>query len=150
MDHVAFMKKSWGFLEKIIKGEKTIESRWYLSRRAPWNKVEIGDRIFFKNSGEPITVKAKVDKVLQFADLNPAQVKSLLLKYGRRLGLEPQNINFYYKLFKDKKCCILVFLKDAKKVNPFNLDKKGYGMMSAWISVENIVKINTDEKIRHS
>lgn len=66
MDHVAIMRKSWGLLPKILSGEKTIESRWYMARYAPWNRIEKGDIVYFKNSGEPVTVKAEVSKVMQF------------------------------------------------------------------------------------
>ncbi|MEI7477466.1 MAG: hypothetical protein WCJ81_02865 [bacterium] len=39
MDHVAIMKKSRKLIPKIVSGEKTIESRWYQTKRAPWNTV---------------------------------------------------------------------------------------------------------------
>ena len=38
MEHLAIMKKSWKLLPKILKGEKKIEARWYVSRVCPWNK----------------------------------------------------------------------------------------------------------------
>jgi len=39
MDHVAILSKKYELLDKIISGEKTIESRWYVNRIAPWNKM---------------------------------------------------------------------------------------------------------------
>ena len=71
MEHVAIMKKSWGLIGKIISGEKKIESRWYKSRRSPWGKIKQGDEVYFKDSGEPVSIKAKVAKVISFADLTP-------------------------------------------------------------------------------
>ena len=32
-------------------------------------------------------------------------------------------------------------VKDVKEINPFNINKKGYGLMSAWISVDDINKL---------
>jgi len=29
MQHIAIMKKSWRLTEKILAGEKTLETRWY-------------------------------------------------------------------------------------------------------------------------
>jgi len=66
MDHIAIMKKSWGLLPKILSGEKTCESRWYKFKRDPWDKVKEGDTLWFKDSGEPVSVKARVRKVSQF------------------------------------------------------------------------------------
>ena len=81
MDHVAIMKNDWGLLPKILNGQKTIESRWYQTRRAPWNKVSAGDLIYFKNSGEKIIACAKVNKVLQFENLDREKVNDILDKY---------------------------------------------------------------------
>ena len=44
MQHVAIMKKSWGLTDKILSGQKKIESRWYLSSFCPHN-------IFYCSSG---------------------------------------------------------------------------------------------------
>ena len=68
MDHVAIMKKSWKLTDKIISGKKIIESRWYKNKYTPWDKIKRGDMVYFKNSGEPVAIKALVTKVLQFSD----------------------------------------------------------------------------------
>lgn len=141
MDHLAIMKKSWGLTEKILSGGKKIESRWYLSRRVPWGLIKTGETVYFKNSGEPVSLKAKVSKVLQFGGLNPQKVRNLLLKYGEKDGIEKDKIPYFLKMFKDKKYCILVFLKDSKKIKPFLINKNGFGNMSSWISLKNISKI---------
>ena len=138
MDHVAVMKKSWGLTEKILSGEKKIESRWYMARCAPWDRIKAGDAVFFKNSGEPVTIKTIVSKILQFSDLNPKKVKEILEKYGKDIGI------FEWVGMADflqKKYCLLIFLKNPVKIKPFEINKKGFGMMSAWITVDSINKI---------
>jgi len=57
MDHIAIMKKSWGLTEKILSRRKIIESRWYSAMRKPWNKIKEGKTVYFKNSGEPVTMR---------------------------------------------------------------------------------------------
>ena len=47
--HVAIMKKSWGLVEKILAGEKTVESRWYKSKCVPWDRIKPKDIIYFKD-----------------------------------------------------------------------------------------------------
>jgi ASC-1-like (ASCH) protein len=141
MDHLAIMKKSWGLLPKILSGEKTIESRWYKNKIAPWDKIKKGEAIYFKDSGSPVTASAEVSKVLHISDINPSKVKKILVKYGSRDGIA--DIKKYYQLFKNKNYCLLIFLKNQKRIKPFNVNKKGFGMMSAWISVENINKIKS-------
>lgn len=159
MDHIAIMKKSWGLTEKIISGEKKIESRWYRSKRSPWGKIERGDTVYFKDSGAPVLVKAEVKKVIHLPsppradeggdeallhrppDLNPKKVKQILNKYGKDIGIEKVRLPEYFKLFKDKKYCLLIFLKNPKKIKPFNINKAGFGTMSAWLTIEDIDRI---------
>ena len=121
----------------ILSREKQIESRGYSSKRAPWDTVKKGERIYFKNSGESVTVRARVDKVMQFSNLTPEKVREILMKYGAKMGLSNQSEKFY-KFFKDKKYCILIFLKNPEQIKPFQINKNGFGLMSAWLSIKNI------------
>lgn len=131
MDHVAIMMKSWGLLPKIISGEKTIESRWYKNKSAPWRNINPGDTVYFKNSGEKVTVKVKVKEVKSFENLNSDMVRGILEKYGKEDGID--DVEKYYEMFKDKKYCLLIFLGKPEKIKPFEINKKGFGAMAAWM-----------------
>lgn len=140
MDHVAIMRKSWGLTEKILTGEKNIESRWHKTRSAPWDRIKKGDTVYFKDSGEPITLKVRVQRVLQFADLTQVRVKELLRKYARADGIKQKDTPAFFARFKDKKYCILVFLEHPKKVRPFHINKSGFGAMASWITVGSLAE----------
>lgn len=144
MDHVAIMKKSWGLLPKIISGEKTIESRWYKNKSAPWGRIQAGDTIYFKNSGEPVTVRSKVAKVLSYEGLAPSGVREILDLYGKRDGIDDSGLDEFYQLFQNKKYCLLVFLKGPQKIKPFQIDKRGFGSMAAWLCVDAIEKVRVN------
>lgn len=135
------MKKSWGLTDKILTGQKKIESRWYSVKYKPWDKIKKGETVYFKNSGELVSIKAKVGKVMQFSGLTPKKVKVILNKYAKADGIEKEKIPEFFKRFKDKKYCILIFLKNPAKVKPFEINKAGFGAMSAWITVDKISKI---------
>jgi ASC-1-like (ASCH) protein len=141
MDHVAIMRKSWGLLPKILSGQKTIESRWYSSKRPPWNIIRPGDTVYFKDSGEPVTAKATVGRVRQFSGLTPEMVGKILNEYGREDGLGITDVPKFFRLFKDRRYCILVFLEGARAVEPFNVDKAGFGAMAAWLTTYDVNKI---------
>jgi hypothetical protein len=143
MEHLAIMKKSWGLTDKILSGEKKIESRWYKSKYPPWDKIKERELVYFKDSGEQVSVKAEVEKVLQFSDLNPDKVREILEGYGEDDGIKKDKIAEFFELFKDKKYCMLIFLKNPQKIKPFEIDKKGFGMMSAWICVNDINTLKT-------
>ena len=134
MVHVAIMKKSWHLIEKILSGEKKIESRWYQTKRAPWDKVGSGDTVYFKNSGEQIMASAKISKVLQFKFGNEKEVEMVVNKYGKEICLIDNDV----KNWKQKpKYAILMYLEAARKVSPFKVNKKGFGCACAWMSFEN-------------
>jgi len=138
MDHVAIMKKSWKLLPKILSGEKTIESRWYMNKSVPWDKIKVGETVYFKNSGEPVTIQAMVSKVLQFKDLTPLKVKQILEEYGGKDGIGVTDLEKTYQLFKHKRYCLLIFLKNPEPIKPFDINKKGFGLMAAWLCVDDI------------
>ena len=74
MDHLAIMNASWNLIPKILSGEKSVESRWYKTKRAPWDKIKSGETIYFKNSGGLVIAKATVANVLQFEDLTKEKI----------------------------------------------------------------------------
>ncbi len=139
-DHVAILNDK-KLLEMILSGEKSIESRWYVNRVAPWNMLAKGDVVYFKLPGRSVTAKATVDDVMQFEKLDMKQAYRIIEKYGREIGLSKQDS----KWFKGKNYCILAFLKDPEAVKPFNINKQGYGISSAWMYVKDINKVK--EKI---
>jgi len=141
MEHVAIMRKSWNLLPKILTGEKKIESRWYKNKYPPWNNIKKGEIIYFKDSGCPVNVKAEVEKVIQFSDLNSEKVKEILDEYGEQDGLNTNEIPNFFEIFKDKKYCMLIFLKNAEEIEPFKINKEGFGMMSAWLVMRKVEKI---------
>lgn len=136
MHHVAIMNKKWNLIPKILSGDKTIESRWYKNRAVPWNKVNEGDLVYFKNSGEKISAVAKVEDVKQFENINNELGREILNKYNDRILLEDRS------WIDGKNYCVLVFLKDAKPVEAFQINKKGFGSAAAWLVVENISEIS--------
>lgn len=145
MDHVEILRKT-GFgdhiLADIVAGRKTIESRWYVNKVAPWDRIFAGDTIYFKESGRPATAKAYVSKVLQYDNLNPEKIKEIITKYGKHIApnLPEEEFFVWAQNHTDKNYCILMFLEDVTKIPPFDIDKKGFGAASAWLVVGGIEK----------
>jgi ASC-1-like (ASCH) protein len=143
MDHVAIMRKSWGLTRKILTGQKKIESRWYKAKYPPWGRIRPEETIYFKDSGEPVRIKAEVEKVMQFSGLNPKKVKEILEEYGTEDGIERESIPRFCNMFRGKKYCMLIFLRNPQKTEPFQINKAGFGAMSAWICTQDINKIKS-------
>ncbi|MBI4441315.1 hypothetical protein HY639_04045 [Candidatus Woesearchaeota archaeon] len=148
MDHVAIMKKSWKLIDKIISGHKRIESRWYMACYPPWNRIQAGDTVYFKDAGELVSAKARVQRVLQFDHYNEQQLTDILCHYGGDGG-----ICFHTALEEvfiwagKRKYCILIFLENAQRIVPFAIDKTGYGNACAWICVPSIDDIKAPQEL---
>lgn len=139
--HIVIMKKSWGLTPKILSGAKTIESRWYMHKVAPWGRIETDDDLYFKDSGEPVTVKAKVRGVVTFEDLKPGQSAQILAMYGGDDGIGVDDIAYFGALFNSKRYCMLVGIKDAEPCEPFRINKSGFGSQAAWLITDDIRKL---------
>lgn len=141
MDHIAIMKKSWALIPKILDGTKIAESRWYKSKIVPWDRIQAGDNIYFKDSGEPVTVKARVINVLQYKISNNNQALEIMNKYAEKdLGFKtiPLSIQNYIL---NKNYAIFIFFDSVEKIKPFYINKTGFGVMAAWITINDIAKI---------
>ena len=141
MQHIAIMRKSWGLTEKIASGQKIVESRWYKVKYPPWGKIFPGEKIYFKNTGEPVAIQAEVDRVLYFSNLTPEKVQAILAEYGKDIGIEAPDIPGFFEMFKHKKYCMLIYLKNAQRIPPFEINKRGFGTMASWISVESVSQV---------
>ena len=133
------MRKSWNLTEKILSGKKKIESRWYKHRYPPWNKIKAGDKIYFKDSGCPVNMTAIAEKILRFENLSQEKVKEIINEYGEAIAFN--NSQAAFQMNKDKKYCMLIYLKNPQKIQPFHINKKGFGNMAAWISLNSIEEI---------
>ncbi len=137
MDHIAILSKKEKFLNKILEGTKTIESRWYTHKKIPYKRISKGDTIYFKETGEPINVKCKVEKVLFIDILNEENIAEIVNRFGDQIGIDKK----YIINLKNKKYCTLIFIKDVEKIKAFKINKRGFGNMAAWITLDNIEKI---------
>lgn len=139
MDHLAILDKKRKLLAKILSGEKSIESRWYKMKKTPYGIIKPGDTIYFKDSGEPVTIKATVERALFFSDLTREKYADIIHCYADQICLRNRNVDEYLK--QKYNYVTLIFLKDVQVIEPFNIDKKGYGLMAAWITIDDITKV---------
>ena len=121
MYHVAILKKSWHLGEKIANGKKIVESRWYKTKHTPWDKIRTGDVIFFKESGDPVRLKATAKKVDQNKVLNNKYALELMNKY-KVADLGTEEISGVIRNYiTDKNYAIFVSVESVGEIIPFPL-----------------------------
>lgn len=128
-------------IPKILSGQKTIESRWYMMKIAPRDKIHAGDTVYFKDAGQMVTASASVAHVLQYDHYTDEQLQEIFHSYADGIAFYSP-LDEFYLWAKPKKYCILIFLKHPKKIMPFAIDKRWYGNACAWISLDDIGKIS--------
>ncbi len=82
-------------------------------------------------------------KVIQYANLSEATIEYIINKYGKYIApnLALKDFQSWGRALTNKRYCILIFLEEAVKIEPFNINKAGFGISSAWLVVENIDKV---------
>ena len=84
--HLALLTKP--YLEKILAGRKTIESRFSRARVPPFNRVKAGDVVFLKEVAGPVHAIALASYVQFFGPLGPGKVEHIMEKYRQGLQLD--------------------------------------------------------------
>ncbi len=144
--HIAIMRSSWNLIPKILEGEKTVESRWYKIRACPWGRIFPGDTLYFKDSGKPVTVKARVTRVEEYILENPSDAIELFLTIKNQdLGVAASSLKEIPKHILEyitgKRYAIFVHFDQVEKLKkPFNISKEGFGSQAGWLCVEGVPK----------
>lgn len=144
MDHIAIMNPRWKLIPKILAGVKTIESRWYQTRRTPWDRISAGDTVYFKDAGKPVTARAVVAEALQFELASLADARRIVQEYGQDICLVNPDPTAWGGL---PRYCVLVRLSQPEAIAPFAIDKTGIGSAAAWISLPdvNLITLPTEQ-----
>jgi ASC-1-like (ASCH) protein len=115
--HLAILKRQ--YLDAILAGRKTIESRLYQTRQKWLSQVSEGDKIFLKASSGPVMATAIVDKVKCFENLTAGRIAEMQEQYNQQiLGSEQ-----YWREKTNSKYGVLVWLKDVQPI-PHQVIKK--------------------------
>ena len=117
MKHLAILRQP--FFDMVLNGEKTIESRWSMNKIAPYKKVNIGDEILLKLTGQPATATAKV-KDVKYYELTPDIVEDIRIKYGKQIGSDKFED---WESTLQKKYCTLIWLEDVKTIKPLEVPR---------------------------
>lgn len=122
--HLVILKKH--YLEAILRGQKTIESRFSKARPRVFKRILPGDKLFLKLSSGPVCARAIVDGVKNFENLTPGKMQEIKRRYNRQI----KGGDEYWKSKADCKFGFLVQLKDVHPIHPVRIRKKDW---RAWV-----------------
>jgi ASC-1-like (ASCH) protein len=123
-NHLVILKTE--YIEAILEGRKTIESRFTKTRREFFGRVSPGDKLFLKVSSGPVCATAKVIKVKWYENLTLKQIRQLKGKHNKQiLGADDY--------WQNKSACrygVLVWLGEVKRIKPVRIEKRDW---RAWV-----------------
>jgi ASC-1-like (ASCH) protein len=116
------------YLSLLLKGEKTIESRFSQRKITPFREVSIGDVVLLKKSGGDIAGVFEVSKAHFFELKTEEDLVSIRNEYGHRMRSEEQS----WKRKKKSRYATLIEVGSLMKLEPIPASFKNN--RQAWIA----------------
>ncbi len=108
MIHIAVLLRP--YLDLILRGEKTVECRLTMQARDPYERIEGGERIYFKQSAGPYAATAIVEHALFEASLTPRRISQIKRDYNHLIKGE----DAFWRGKRDARFATLIWLKDVQ------------------------------------
>jgi hypothetical protein len=136
MDHVVYLDASAHELKNLLSGKKTMIIRGAAGRKLPHGRVNKGDTLYFLDSnGEGfVRAQARVKNVLNSEALTKEESMRLAESHQSRLQLTEKQL----KRWGGKRYLVLIEVEGVKQTDAFQVNKRNFGNMDDWLSVDNI------------
>ncbi len=115
------------YLDLILDGRKTIESRFGVQRCAPHGKVAVGDILVLKASAGPICGICRISETW-FFDLRKTPLADVRRRFGRELCVDDS----FWTLKADAQLATLMKVDHALALTPIHVAKKD---RRGWVTV---------------
>ena len=140
-EHIAIMRNPW--MDWVLQGTKTIESRWTVNNKSPFETIEAGEKMYFKPTGKPVVAVSTVKAVHFF--LRPRD-EAALLEYLKanwsKLGFESEKAALAHPATVPEKVYVsMIEFCDLQTVDAFEINKDGFGALTGWISLASVERI---------
>jgi len=101
------------YLHMMLDGTKTVECRLTMQARAPFDGIEPGERIYFKQSAGPYRATAIVEEVLFEQGLTPKRVRELKRDYNDLIGGD----DAFWHIKRNSNFATLMWLTDVREID---------------------------------
>ncbi len=125
--HLVILKKA--YLDLILAGRKTIESRFVKTRMPPFGCVRQGDKLFLKESAGPVCAVATAAEVKHLEDITPGSMSEFRQRYNGQICGDDS----YWQSKMDCAFGTLVWLSDVRPISPVRINKKDW---RAWVVLQ--------------
>jgi hypothetical protein len=139
MDHVVYLDASAHELASLISGKKSMIIRGATGRKMPYGRVHAGDTLYFLNNDAEGVVRAKaiVRSVSNSEALSNEESIQWIADHQTQLQLTDKQL----KRWGGKRYLVLIEVEQIQEIQPFRVDKSGFGNMDDWLPVGNIIDV---------
>ncbi len=118
------------YLQLVLAGEKTVECRLTLQARAPFDAIEPGERIYFKQSAGPYRATAIADEILYESELTPKRVRGLQRDYNDLILGD----DGFWQLKRNSRFATLIWLREMREIDTGPAIRPLQGV--AWLTLD--------------
>ena len=111
MIHVAVLIQP--YLDLLVSGEKTIECRLTRDNRAPYEAIEPGERIYFKQSAGPYRAVGTAGHAVFESNLTPKRIREIRRDYNHAIRGEAA----FWKRKRNARFATLIWLEDVEAID---------------------------------
>ena len=136
MEHVVYLDTQSAEMENLLIGKKTMIVRGAAGRKLPYGRVNPGDILYFLNNDGKglVQARAKVCQVLNSEPLTSEASQKLLADHQDALQLTEKQ----QQRWRGKRYLVLITVGAIQELEPFQIDRSGYGNMDDWLPVGDI------------
>ena len=113
----------------VLDGKKSVESRFSVTRCAPYSQITKGDVVFVKESGGPVKAVAEVGSVW-FYQLNPKELELIKKRFGRSLCVD----DVFWQVKAGSLYATLMWFSKVREIEPICCEKKD---RRGWVVLRN-------------
>ena len=108
------------YLSFILKGRKSVESRFSLVRQPPWGRVQSGDVLVMKRSGGPVLGIGLIANAWSY-ELDEEAWPELRDRFREPLAMDEKTL---WNRFERAAFATLMLLEEVRALQPFAVSKK--------------------------
>src|SRR3990167_10459631 len=127
--HLAIFKGD--LAEKILSGEKTIESRFSKAKLSPFGVIGAGDLVYIKPTGKDIIGQFRVKKVYFFDGLETGDIKWIKEAFGEGIAADEE----FWRVHKGAKYFSIIFIGPTTRfmTSPVKFEKRD---LRGWVVID--------------
>lgn len=114
------------YLQYILEGKKTLESRFSINRIPPFEQIERGDVLLLKKSGGPILGICQINDYWHYT-LDKSSWKIIRNEYSEKLCVKDPE---FWRIKRNASYATLMYLSDIKSISPIYVKK---GDRRGWV-----------------